>query len=926
MVAALFRNFLLAQRIMRKYHCHPQCYPEIPDTHDHPLWQSWDYALEMILTQLPSLIQQNKENKELEYQHSEFFTHQLTAFEVYLGQGAMEKNIPEQLPIVLQVLLSQVHRLRALILLGKFLDLGPWAVNLALSIGIFPYVLKLLQSQALELKPVMVFIWTRILAIDQSCQADLLKDNGYAYFINIISPQTGIPVGNMAEHRAMCAFIIAMFCKDFRPGQNVCLNTHPELIDSLLSHLVDMENPLLRQHSCLCISMLWYDFPEAKWQGIRSQAHMRLCDLALDPVPEVRTAMLHALTSFLGIPDVTDLVAREEETIASIILAMANDGSVMVRKELLVFHSTFIARYKNKFIVTAYEQFLEENSQGPQDTSTPPDSNAAPEHKRNISGYFPPMEVQSTSPNSHQENAEYEATVSRHTVYAAMWKQVLIMSADPHPEVSRNATIILDNILGALFDSPLGVFVHQILDGMSLRPGGRSNQVPITPIDTSARFQDAPRAPPSPTPSTESKRDGYFSAGLRRTASMAASIKNLASFGVGKSSQDGRPEYTQQQSQSVRGSRPRAQVPSDWTKPPDANDPHPSRSRNPPAKVPTVRWFEPRDLTEFPVIPLQSKFFRWSASYFREPQMRPSEADEPGSLDYNERLWRRNRNDKIIGTTQPLKGMAGTGRWDVPAGILTNPAPPMKMVFHQFEEHLAVSDDRDTVTIWDWHHERQLSRFSVGNPPSSRISEMRFINEDEQALLMTGSSDGVIKIFRNYESQKNVELVASYRALTDLVPSTHNAGLVFEWQQGQGRVLLAGDLRVIRVWQAGSELSVADIPARSGSCVTSLTSDQVEGNIFIAGFGDGAVRVYDQRNRPQESMVRVWKEHKSWIVGCHLQRGGMRELVSAERSGTVRLWDIRNEKSVGVVKGKGDGAMGTTRTLSVHEHAPVFAT
>lgn len=941
MVAALFRNFLLAQRIMRKYHCRPQCYPEIPDTHDHSLWQSWDYALEMILTQLPTLIQQSKENKELEYQHSEFFAHQLSAFEVYLGQGAMEQKIPEQLPIVLQVLLSQVHRLRALILLGKFLDLGPWAVNLALSIGIFPYVLKLLQSQAIELKPVMVFIWTRILAIDQSCQADLLKDNGYAYFINIISPQTGIPVGNMAEHRAMCAFIIAMFCKDFRPGQNVCLNTNPELIDSLLSHLSDMENPLLRQHSCLCISMLWFDFPEAKWQGIRSQAHMRLCDLALDPVPEVRTAMLHALTSFLGIPDVTDLVAREEETIASIILAMANDGSVMVRKELLVFHSTFIARYKHKFIVTAYEQFLEENNlQASGGATTPPmnnstETNGFGEHKRSMSGYFPPMEaIQPASPAqaTHMAHSDYDSTVSRNTVYSAMWKQVIILSADPHPEVSRNATIILDNVLSALFDSPLGPSVHQILDGMSIRPG-RSSHVPPTPLDTSARYQETgprtPLAPPSPTPSQESKRDGYFSAGLRRTASMAASIKNLASFGVTKN-QDGRAEHSQQ-SQSMRGhgplpSRPRSQVPSDWTKPPDANDPQPSRSRNPPAKVPTVRWFEPRDLSQPPVIPLQSTFFTWSASYFREPQMRPSEADEPGSLDYNERLWRRNRNDKIIGSTQPLKDMAGTGRWDVPAGILTNSAPPMKMVFHQFEDHLAVSDDRDTVTIWDWHHERQLSRFSVGNPRSSRISEMRFINEDDQALLMTGSSDGVIKIFRNYESQKNVELVASYRALTDLVPSTHNAGLVFEWQQGQGRVLVAGDLRVIRVWQAGSELSVADIPARSGSCVTSLTSDQVEGNILIAGFGDGAVRVYDQRNRPAESMVRVWKEHKSWIVGCHLQRGGMRELISAERSGTVRLWDIRNEKSVGVIKGRSDGGMGTTRTLSVHEHAPVFAT
>ena len=32
-----------------------------------------------------------------------------------------------------QVLLSQVHRLRALVLLGRFLDMGAWAVDLALS-------------------------------------------------------------------------------------------------------------------------------------------------------------------------------------------------------------------------------------------------------------------------------------------------------------------------------------------------------------------------------------------------------------------------------------------------------------------------------------------------------------------------------------------------------------------------------------------------------------------------------------------------------------------------------------------------------------------------------------------------------------------------------------------------------------------------
>lgn len=68
------------------------------------------------------------------------------------------------------MLLSQVHRLRALVLLGRFLDMGSWAVDLALSVGIFPYVLKLLQTTAADLRTTLVFIWTKILALDKSCQ------------------------------------------------------------------------------------------------------------------------------------------------------------------------------------------------------------------------------------------------------------------------------------------------------------------------------------------------------------------------------------------------------------------------------------------------------------------------------------------------------------------------------------------------------------------------------------------------------------------------------------------------------------------------------------------------------------------------------------------------------------------------------------
>ena len=95
--------------------------------------QAWDLALDLCLRQLPRLF----EDDSAVFQHSPFFTEQLTAFDVWLQYGTETRLPPEQLPIVLQVLLSQVHRLRALELLGRFLDLGPWAVSLVRCVHLY---------------------------------------------------------------------------------------------------------------------------------------------------------------------------------------------------------------------------------------------------------------------------------------------------------------------------------------------------------------------------------------------------------------------------------------------------------------------------------------------------------------------------------------------------------------------------------------------------------------------------------------------------------------------------------------------------------------------------------------------------------------------------------------------------------------------
>lgn len=111
------------------------------------MWAAWDLALDLCLSQLPRILEEIQANQVLtaaaanvpngptgtapaqvpinletiitNHTPSPFFEEQLTAFQVWLDFGSEHRQPPEQLPIVLQVLLSQVHRVRALELLGR---------------------------------------------------------------------------------------------------------------------------------------------------------------------------------------------------------------------------------------------------------------------------------------------------------------------------------------------------------------------------------------------------------------------------------------------------------------------------------------------------------------------------------------------------------------------------------------------------------------------------------------------------------------------------------------------------------------------------------------------------------------------------------------------------------------------------------------
>ncbi|GAX72618.1 hypothetical protein CEUSTIGMA_g74.t1 [Chlamydomonas eustigma] len=358
LVASLFRNFLLAERIMTTAGCSPVSYPRLPPTHSHPMWQAWDMAAEMCLMQLPTLLS----DPGADFMPSPFFSEQLTAFELWLQHGSRDKKPPEQLPIVLQVLLSQVHRLRALVLLGRFLDMGPWAVDLALSVGIFPYVLKLLQTTSSDLRSTLVFIWCKILALDKSCQADLVKDNGHLYFIKHLDSNDG-QVDSYS--RAQACFVLCVICDAHPKGQALCAGSN--LLAVLLKWVRSMFPPqvpfpssghaLLLKWLCLCLGKLCQDMPEISLMAIREGAADLLVNLLTVASPEIRASAVFGLGCLVhSCPELdtssqmdhplnmtpTDDRLPAEQLIANAVRQVVYDPSVVVRCELAVLYARFV--------------------------------------------------------------------------------------------------------------------------------------------------------------------------------------------------------------------------------------------------------------------------------------------------------------------------------------------------------------------------------------------------------------------------------------------------------------------------------------------------------------------------------------------------------------------------------------------------------
>jgi regulator-associated protein of mTOR len=1027
LVASLFRNFLLAERIMSSLGCPPSSIPRLPSMAQHPLWDAWDIAAETCLAQLPGLLMTNgfregsiaqaagkhggfttpsvtpppqsldyraqqpqisEESQKPDekamarvpppFQPCAFFTEQLTAFEVWLEHAAEDKLPPEQLPIVLQVLLSQMHRVRALVLLARFLDLGPWAVDQALSVGIFPYVLKLLQSSAVELRDVLVFIWAKILASDSTCHSELVKDNGNVYFLRHLQSDSTSP-----PQRVLASFVLSVLMDNgHRAGQKSCLSYK---LLKVCQYQLETDDPLLRQWLCLCMGKLWENFSEAQQEGLETGACMAIASrYVMDDAPEVRASAVFALGTLVSYDrleppaNVTDtqmsLDADTNDVAPEIVeqrrkdhaalqilgqtLGLCQDVSVLVRHELLVALSRLCAHPRHiislRLVAKSFatiENLKKAATASPRNVSR---------KARALLGIDAGKGQEATSAGNADdeedidhaalEQANLEKAVGSADatqVYVNVWRVLHQMEkSDPFEKASNLAGVLLRQ---CQLEGP-----DNTVDSTRKRRGNAS-------IDT----------------------DSLASSGLKRQMSAPNLQSNhlvnptRLSVDVGLSGIGGKAQASNSTSRAHK----------------IANN--------------------------------AGTFYRWCYSGFSKPLLKYNEenildieldhakreAEEWDSLNEEtvHRGWLRRRNRNMILTARSMASgrpeAQGEGGLNVPlvgienfsgveerkfdqSAILDNESEmTSKLLFHPFEPILVASDSRDGITVWNFEEGVKVKRFSNKNRSGTRITALEWLNEHQSSLLAVGTDDGVVRVWSGKQKRHHTSavktsrlkpkdqlvwnsledagfvfagegddgyegstprdtvhgsetsthrskenMVTAWNAAPDLVPTNRGSGMVTSWQQANGRLYVGGNTKFIRSWDLVHEkCAMSIVSGTTDACLTSMTSlfdenrNSRAGEI-VAGFADGSLRVYDERVGAAGSAIIMSNanEHRNWIVNVSMQRGHMGALVTGSVLGDIKIWDIRNGLSTSVKTLDADKEY-TMTTMAVQDYAPVIA-
>lgn len=148
-------------------------------------------------------------------------------------------------------------------------------------------------------------------------------------------------------------------------------------------------------------------------------------------------------------------------------------------------------------------------------------------------------------------------------------------------------------------------------------------------------------------------------------------------------------------------------------------------------------------------------------------------------------------------------------------------------------------------------------------------------------------------------------------------------GVLLRWSQRRHSLALAGAAPTVRLWDALAERLQADVPVGTAAPATALWRG---GSVLAAGFADGTVRVWDERELAAPAPAHTLAAHSAPVsiplAGCVLcepvhtilnryrstqvlaavRRTDLHCMVSACADGEVRFYDTRKMQVTHVVR------------------------
>uniref|UniRef100_A0A0R3RZM9 WD_REPEATS_REGION domain-containing protein n=1 Tax=Elaeophora elaphi TaxID=1147741 RepID=A0A0R3RZM9_9BILA len=938
LVASVFRSFVLANRVMRENQCHVVSCPSLPSVHSHPLWDAWDYTIDLCLSQMQgftipkqklwsvakeiyfSLLidvsSQLAPLDETDYTHNWFFIEQLQAFEVWLKYGGERRTPPQQLPVVLQVLLSQVHRVKALELLARFLDLGSWAVGHALSVGVFPYVLKLLQSAMKELRPWLAFIWAKILAVETDCQVDLIKD------------------------------------KERGPAQELLTdNRYVTLCIELLSDTALRQCRLLRLWLLIGLGRLWADYDDARWQAIRLAAYERVLEFLDDSVPEVRAAAVYAIGCLVRnkSENIEHATIIDHEVCDKLSMKCTFDGSVLVRAELVVAMQWFIIDFENRFASLSMDlnekieqkKFRERKLSAGEQEMKPLRSIDEEDDSFVSRGYDRSLPRSASRRRTHFLEASLNSPRRSNSMnfvsgvvadkVCAQWKSVfdanslndfstklLASTKETRNENFKNKAIKQIEFLGSKTFNDQSERIWLSLLRLSLDPVNKiaeMAQVLIEHVDKLA------------TTRHERKKKLNYAERTSLNKQAESYPAEAVTFTVGSPTLDlaATPPFLEdhihRNSENTLSldSRRQEQLPVF----------HQSAIFTPKRNMysPTIKSMTKLDETSSterePVVALvTTEFVPWCTRRFTEPILDVIQGEVGDGL--TDRLathsmpsdWASHKDEGLRQTSKKEIRALKEERLFFDGHPLTvkTDAVSKCLAWSQIRPHL-YSCDGEAVTIWRCESQRlyDVRKFLCHNDNpfvNDIVTDLHVINEMTRELLMTCSEDGLMRIWDpgysiySHDFETEQQMITAAYLLKDApisIPVNKHPASVFSWNQKCGLMAVSGNVKVCRLWDAHAEKTMQEIQIGAKNCaVTKLSLDNSGSNLLAVGLSDGLVNVYDPRLPEKSRRTMSFRELEEPVIGLSLfynlmgefSEGNLR-LIAGSRDGEIRLWEPR---------------------------------